>query len=270
MAEDLDDFFDDVEVAEAKVAEETEKEPPPKKQKTKPEDDLDDFFNEVEESVSKVQEEEVKEPPTKKVKTAPIRPRGMVVAASSSVVLNKKIDEDEEEAELNAALGIDTQPTVAAPPALPPPPTSSVQSSNVGTPGAPPPPPPPSNKQKKPVKRMAGGQVWEDPSLAEWPENDFRIFCGNLDATVTDTQLHDHFKNYPNLAMARVVKDASGNSKGFGFVSFLSPLSCAKAIREMDQTWLGSRPIRVKRSDWKDRNINQVKKKNKQRKKRGF
>mmetsp|Transcript_34912 Transcript_34912/g.84482 ORF Transcript_34912/g.84482 Transcript_34912/m.84482 type:complete len:270 (+) Transcript_34912:73-882(+) len=269
MADDLDDFFNDVEVAEAKVVEETEKEkePPAKKQKTKSEDDLDDFFNEVEESVAKVEEEEVKEPPLKKVKIAPIRPRGMVVAASSSVVLNKKKDEDED-AELNAALGIDTQPTVAAAPAPPPPPVPSVQSSNVAMPGVP--PPPQSNKPKKPVKRMAGGKVWEDPSLAEWPENDFRIFCGNLDATVTDTQLQDHFKKYPNLAMAKIVKDANGNSKGFGFVSFLSPLSCAKAIREMDQTWLGSRPIRVKRSDWKDRNANQVKKKNKQRKKRGY
>jgi RNA recognition motif-containing protein len=54
-----------------------------------------------------------------------------------------------------------------------------------------------------------------------------------------------------------------GGSKGFGFVSFLQPLDSAKAIREMDQTWLGSRPIRIKRSDWKDRNLNQVIKKNK-------
>lgn len=266
MADDLDDFFNDVEVAEAKVSEETEKEPPTKKQKTKSEGDLDDFFNDVEESVSKVQEEDVKEPPAKKVKTTPIRPRGMVVAASSSVILHKKKEEDED-AELNAALGIETQPTVAAPPAPPPPPPST-ESINSGMSGVP--PPPPSNKPKKPVKRMAGGKVWEDKSLAEWPENDFRIFCGNLDATTTDIQLQDHFKNYPNLAMAKIVTDAKGNSKGFGFVSFLSPLSCAKAIREMDQTWLGSRPIRVKRSDWKDRNANQVKKKQKQRKKRGY
>jgi hypothetical protein len=51
----------------------------------------------------------------------------------------------------------------------------------------------------------------------------------------------------------------------------LSPLCCAKSIREMDQTWLGSRPIRVKRSDWKDRNASQVKKTEKRRKKqRGY
>jgi len=265
MADDLDDFFNDVEVAEAKVAQEIINEPPAKKQKT--DNDLDDFFNEVEESVAKVQEEEVKDPSTKKA-TAPIRPRGMVVAASSSVILNKKRDDEDEEAELNAALGIDTQNAVSVPPAPPLPQPPSTQPVNSGISGVP--LPPPSDKPKKPFKRMAGGKVWEDPSLSEWPENDFRIFCGNLDVTTTDTQLKEHFKKYPSLAMAKIVKDASGNSKGYGFVSFLSPLSCAKAIREMDQTWLGSRPIRVKRSDWKDRNANQVKKKNKQRKKRGY
>ena len=28
--------------------------------------------------------------------------------------------------------------------------------------------------------RKAGGKLWEDKTLDEWPENDFRIFCGDL------------------------------------------------------------------------------------------
>ena len=117
---------------------------------------------------------------------------------------------------------------------------------------------------------MAAGKVWTDSNLAEFPANDFRIFVGNLDSAISETQLYDHFNKYDSIAMAKIVKDGQGSSKGYGFVSFMSPLCCAKAIREMDQTWLGSRPIRVKRSDWKDRNANQVKKKAKQRKKRGY
>jgi RNA recognition motif-containing protein len=141
----------------------------------------------------------------------------------------------------------------------------------------PPPPPPPlpqsgapdnqnqnqTSSKKGLVKRMAAGKTWVDPTMEEWPENDFRIFCGNLDKSTTDTQLFDHFKKYASIAKSKVVKDNMGGSKGFGFVSFLQPLDSAKAIREMDQTWLGSRPIRIKRSDWKDRNLNQVIKKNK-------
>lgn len=256
MADDLDDFFNDVAEAEAKVEDEV-KEPPTKKQKS--EDDLDDFFNDVDEAAATV---ETEEPPSKKAKTvAPIRPRGMVVAASSSVVLTKPtIDAEDELLHIDGGT-INNQPMSAIPPPPPPPPPQ---------PTAIPIPNQQVEKPKKPAKRMAAGKVWEDPTLAEWPENDFRIFCGNLDVTTTDAQLKDHFSKYPSIAMAKVVTDANGNSKGFGFVSFLSPLCCAKGIREMDQTWLGSRPIRVKRSDWKDRNANEVKKKEKRRKKRGY
>ena len=103
---------------------------------------------------------------------------------------------------------------------------------------------------KKPVKRMAAGKVWVDPTLEEWPENDFRIFVGNLGSDVTDAKLYDHFAKYASIAKAAVAYDhKQGKSKGFGFVSFLQPLDCAKAIREMDQSWLSSRPIRVKRKD---------------------
>jgi RNA recognition motif-containing protein len=68
--------------------------------------------------------------------------------------------------------------------------------------------------------------------------------------------------------MVKIVKDAkTGLSKGFGFCSLLDPLECAKAIREMDQTWLSSRPIRIKRSDWKDRELKEVRKKEAMKKK---
>jgi RNA recognition motif-containing protein len=61
--------------------------------------------------------------------------------------------------------------------------------------------------------------------------------------------------------MARIIYDkANKTSKGYGFVSLLDPRECARAIREMDQSWLGSRPIKVKRSEWKDRDLKEVRK----------
>ena len=33
---------------------------------------------------------------------------------------------------------------------------------------------------------MSAGSVWEDDTMDAWPENDFRIFCGNLGNEVTD------------------------------------------------------------------------------------
>jgi hypothetical protein len=43
----------------------------------------------------------------------------------------------------------------------------------------------------------------------------------------------------------------------------MDPKDCARAIREMDQSWLGSRPIKVKRSEWREREWKEVKKKEK-------
>ena len=37
--------------------------------------------------------------------------------------------------------------------------------------------------------RMVAGQVWEDDTMDQWPENDFRIFCGNLGKEVTSDVL---------------------------------------------------------------------------------
>lgn len=35
-------------------------------------------------------------------------------------------------------------------------------------------------KVEKHTLRKVAGEVWEDKTMEEWPENDFRIFCGNL------------------------------------------------------------------------------------------
>jgi len=68
--------------------------------------------------------------------------------------------------------------------------------------------------------------------------------------------------------MARVIYDKNNVSKGYGFVSLLDPRDCARAIREMDQSWLGSRPIKVRRSEWKDRDMKQVRKTKRKNKKK--
>jgi hypothetical protein len=117
----------------------------------------------------------------------------------------------------------------------------------------------------KVIKRSAAGQVWEDPSLAEFPENDFRCFVGNLGKDVSDVKLAEAFSGkYPSFVMARVVFDkATKQSKGYGFVSFMDPTDCAKALREMDKSWIGSRPVQMKLSDWKSRDWKEVHKRDK-------
>ncbi|CEG49663.1 protein tag-262 [Plasmopara halstedii] len=122
-------------------------------------------------------------------------------------------------------------------------------------------------KHQKRHLRLAGGQIWEDPTLEEWPENDFRLFCGDLGNEVSDELLAHSFSKYPSFQRARVVRDKlTHKSRGYGFVSFTDPFDCAKALREMNGKYIGNRPVKLSKSKWQDRNIDVAKKKIRKRK----
>ncbi|KAI6220688.1 RNA-binding motif protein 42 [Aphelenchoides fujianensis] len=143
-------------------------------------------------------------------------------------------------------------------------------------------------KKMKRFVRTGGGQTWEDRTLAEWDPNDFRIFCGDLGNEVSDELLAKAFRKYPSFQKAKVVRDGRTNKpKGYGFVlvqdsrgeALLSPsvhsnLSSfqdfVRACREMDGKYVGNRPIKLRKSNWKDRNLDVVRKKNKQKQKLGL
>ncbi|XP_017977067.1 PREDICTED: RNA-binding protein 42 isoform X2 [Theobroma cacao] len=108
--------------------------------------------------------------------------------------------------------------------------------------------------KKKVIPRKAAGQSWEDPTLAEWPENDFRLFCGDLGNEVNDDVLSKAFARFPSFNMARVVRDKrTGKTKGYGFVSFANPSDLAAALKEMNGKYVGNRPIKLRKSNWKER-----------------
>ncbi|KAF7805231.1 RNA-binding protein 42 [Senna tora] len=92
-----------------------------------------------------------------------------------------------------------------------------------------------SETKKKAVPRKAAGQTWEDPTLADWPENDYRLFCGDLGNEVNDDVLTKAFSRFPSFNMARVVRDKrTGKTRGYGFVSFANPADLAAALKEMN------------------------------------
>lgn len=119
--------------------------------------------------------------------------------------------------------------------------------------------------------RTAAGTSWEDQSLLEWDPDDFRIFCGDLGNEVNDDILARAFSRYPSFLKAKVVRDKrTGKTKGYGFVSFKDPNDYVRAMREMNGKYVGSRPIKLRKSMWKDRNIEVVRKKHKEKKKLGL
>ncbi|RDY12706.1 RNA-binding protein 42 [Mucuna pruriens] len=111
-----------------------------------------------------------------------------------------------------------------------------------------------ADTKKKAVPRKAAGQSWEDPILAEWPEDDYRLFCGDLGNEVNDDVLSKAFSRFPSFNLARVVRDKrTGKTKGYGFVSFANPADLAAALKEMNGKYVGNRPIKLRKSKWRER-----------------
>lgn len=120
-------------------------------------------------------------------------------------------------------------------------------------------------KKDRKTVRVAGGQTWEDQSLADWPDDDFRIFCGDLGNDVNDELLTRTFNKFPSFQRAKVIRDKrTSKSKGYGFVSFKDPQDFIRAMKEMDGRYVGSRPIKLRKSTWKNRSIEAVRKKDKE------
>ena len=115
--------------------------------------------------------------------------------------------------------------------------------------------------------REVGDKVWEDKSLAQWPENDYRIFVGNLGKEITSEALGKPFKEFKSYNMSRVVQNkANRQSRGYGFVSFGDPHDMLRALREKQGKYLGHRPMLIKRSKWQERDIRNARARKKQEK----
>jgi hypothetical protein len=112
--------------------------------------------------------------------------------------------------------------------------------------------------------RIGAGEKWVDETLNEWPENDFRLFVGDLGNDVTTEMLAKEFQCYTSFAKAKVfyyfsysyriwlhlnyflifqvIRGGWNNkSKGYGFVSMMDPFEAARAIREKNGKYLCSR-----------------------------
>lgn len=110
------------------------------------------------------------------------------------------------------------------------------------------------------AKRTAAGAVWRDTSLEEWPSDDHRLFVGDLGPDANDSDLESAFSKYPSFNMARVVKDRrTATCRGYGFVSFASAHDMLTAIKEMNGKYVGSRPVKLRKSSWEKRTLSKDK-----------
>ncbi|KAJ3306131.1 RNA-binding protein 42 [Kappamyces sp. JEL0829] len=111
----------------------------------------------------------------------------------------------------------------------------------------------PKKKSDKKILRVGGGKIWEDTTLADWDQDDYRLFAGDLGNEVNEDILTKAFAKYPSLLKTHVVRDKrTGKTKGYGFISFHDPDDYVKAMREMNGKYVGSRPISLRKSNVKD------------------
>ena len=77
--------------------------------------------------------------------------------------------------------------------------------------------------------RTAAGVTYVDKTLQEWPENDFRLFVGDLGKETTDSMLQKEFTVYKSFAKAKVIRDNAGRTKGtFYFNPYFLPVYTLK------------------------------------------
>src|SRR5215831_14172122 len=73
-----------------------------------------------------------------------------------------------------------------------------------------------------------------------------KLFVGNLDFTVTESELKDAFAAQGTVMEALIVTDrTTGRPRGFGFVTMGSPEEAQKAIEGLNGKDLGGRALSV-------------------------
>ncbi|KAE8007998.1 hypothetical protein FH972_004548 [Carpinus fangiana] len=72
------------------------------------------------------------------------------------------------------------------------------------------------------------------------------LYVGDLDPSVTDSQLYDLFNQLGQVVSVRVCRDLSTRrSLGYGYVNYSNPQDAARALDVLNFTSLNGRPIRI-------------------------
>ncbi|KAL1219043.1 Polyadenylate-binding protein 8 [Cardamine amara subsp. amara] len=71
------------------------------------------------------------------------------------------------------------------------------------------------------------------------------LYVKNLDESVTDEKLREHFSPFGTITSCKVMRDPSGVSRGSGFVAFSTPEEASRAIAEMNGKMIVTKPLYV-------------------------
>ncbi|KLO14704.1 polyadenylate binding protein [Schizopora paradoxa] len=71
------------------------------------------------------------------------------------------------------------------------------------------------------------------------------LYIKNLDDELEDEKLKAEFEPFGTVTSFKIMRDEKGASKGFGFICFSSPDEATKAVAEMNNKMVGSKPLYV-------------------------
>jgi len=71
------------------------------------------------------------------------------------------------------------------------------------------------------------------------------LYIKNLEDDIDDEKLRAEFEPFGTITSCKVMCDEKGASKGFGFVCFSSPDEATKAVAEMNNKIIGTKPLYV-------------------------
>lgn len=78
---------------------------------------------------------------------------------------------------------------------------------------------------------------------------------GDLGKDCTDELLTRAFTKYPSFLKARCVKDKRTKGAKYGFLSFKNAEDMVQALKEMNGKYVANRPMKLRRSLYKDRDL---------------
>ncbi|KAI5123325.1 hypothetical protein M0805_001750 [Coniferiporia weirii] len=71
------------------------------------------------------------------------------------------------------------------------------------------------------------------------------LYIKNLEDDMDDDKLRTEFEPFGAITSCKIMRDEKGASKGFGFVCYSSPEEATKAVAEMNNKMLGTKPLYV-------------------------
>ena len=100
--------------------------------------------------------------------------------------------------------------------------------------------------QKKAEREIELRESYEQAKMEKLSKyQGVNLYIKNLEDDVDDEKLRGEFEPFGNITSCKVMRDEKGSSKGFGFVCFSSPDEATKAVAEMNNKMIGSKPLYV-------------------------